>query len=972
MTTAGDRPGLQAVLKETRSTCCYCGVGCGVIVGSTVEPDGVEQIVTVRGDPDHPANFGKLCTKGSTLHLSADPLRYAQTRAAQPEMRLTRDAPRTPVSWDTALDTVAQRLGAIVDEHGPDAVGIYISGQLLTEDYYVFNKLTRALIGTNNIDSNSRLCMSSAVSGYKTTLGADAPPCSYEDLDHASVVFIVGANPAYAHPVLYRRLDEARARNPALKVIVADPRRTDSASDATLYLPLLPGTDVALFHGMLHVMLDEGLIAQDYIDAHTEGFDALREAVRELTPSLAGQICGLPPGDIVRAARWFAAGPTLSLYCQGLNQSSRGTAKNAALINLHLASAQIGRAGAGPFSLTGQPNAMGGREVGGMASLASGHRDPNNADDRAEIARLWQVPGIPSRPGKTAVEMFDALGDGTIKAVWIVCTNPAQSLPNQPAVRAALERAEFVVLQEAYAHTATAPYADVLLPATTWGEKEGTVTNSERRISRVRAALPPYRESRHDWQIAASIGQRLEARWRFGLPTLFPYTAAEAIWEEHRATTLGRDLDIGGLSWALLEARGPQQWPFPVGASSGRTRLYEDGVFPTPTTRARFANVCYRDVAEPVDARYAFALTTGRLRDQWHGMSRTGTVPTLFAHAPEPVLEINSTDAQRLNLREGSLVKVTSRRGSMVLPVNCSEAIGVNQAFMPMHWGEEYISGDLGGHAAQDASSLARRMRGGERQSGAAHGVNSLTSPAIDPQSKQPELKYAAVRIEPAALDWRWMVLAYLPASSVLITQRELQRYLRRLPYASCVPFGRHDDPRGCGLVWNAAAREAPAAELLAEIEALFGLTETAPDVIAYRDARRGTGRRLRIVDGALRAVSLAGDISAASWLRDYLERGEPVAAISRLLLLPGATPPVASAPRSKTVCQCLGVSENAIGSWLAARSSDASSDTSSDTCGAAAQLAGLQDALKCGTQCGSCLPELRRMIAHAAALPTS
>jgi assimilatory nitrate reductase catalytic subunit len=505
-------------VKETKSTCPYCGVGCGVVIRS----EG-DQITGVRGDPDHPANFGRLCTKGSTLHLTASAEVTLHTRLLHPMRREQRGQRPVRVGWDGALDFAAESFQQIITEHGPDAVGFYISGQLLTEDYYVFNKLAKGLVGTNNIDTNSRLCMSSAVAGYKMTLGADAPPNCYDDVNHADCIFIVGSNTAYAHPILFRRIEEAKAARPGMKVIFCDPRRTDTAELADLYLPIQPGTDVMLFHGLLHIMLWEGWTKPEYIAQHTSGFDALKALVRDCTPDLVAQTCGIAKEDLFTAAQWFASSPaTLSLYCQGLNQSSSGTAKNAALINLHLATAQIGRPGAGPFSLTGQPNAMGGREVGGLANLLSAHRDLANPQHRAEVAALWGVPSVPEKPGKTAVEMFQAAADGEIKALWIACTNPAQSMPDQATVRRALERAEFVVVQEAFATTATCEYADLLLPASTWGEKDGTVTNSERRISRVRPAVGKPGETRHDWEIVVDFARRLGALPSHSFPLRHP------------------------------------------------------------------------------------------------------------------------------------------------------------------------------------------------------------------------------------------------------------------------------------------------------------------------------------------------------------------------------------------------------------------------------------------------------------------
>ncbi|MES3014966.1 MAG: nitrate reductase, partial [Pseudomonadota bacterium] len=721
---------VSAPPNETRSTCPYCGVGCGVII----ETHGA-QITGVRGDPDHPANFGRLCTKGSTLHLTATNTISMQTRLLQPQLRTSRAEPRTVVDWNTALDTAANRFASTVQTHGPDAVGFYLSGQLLTEDYYVFNKLAKGLIGTNNVDTNSRLCMSSAVAGYKQTLGADAPPACYDDLHSAETLFIVGSNTAFAHPILYRRIEDAKRANPLLRTIVVDPRRTETADAADLFLQILPGTDVALFNGMLHVMLWEGWLDMPYIAAHTNGFDALKTRARDFTPKDVAQLCGIREPDLIQAARWFAGldapyeprKPVLSLYCQGLNQSSSGTAKNAALINLHLATGQIGKPGAGPFSLTGQPNAMGGREVGGLANLLSAHRDLSNPAHRAEVARLWNVADVPSKPGKTAVEMFEAVADGEIKALWIACTNPAQSMPDVSAVRRALEVAEFVVVQEAFATTATCAWADLLLPASTWGEKDGTVTNSERRISRVRSAMPAVGQARDDWRIAADFARRLEARLQPGGSTRFAWPTPEWVWNEHRESTRGRDLDITGLSYAALEL-GAQQWPFPEGASTGRARLYEDGIYPTDDGRATFVDTPYVKLAEPRDVRYPFSLNTGRLRDQWHGMSRTGTIGRLFGHVPEPSIEMHGQDMQRLGIKDGDLVQVTSKRGSIVLPARASEQQSLAQAFIAMHWGDEFLSG---------STSTGQR----------AAGVNALTSPAFCPSSKQPELKHAAVKI---------------------------------------------------------------------------------------------------------------------------------------------------------------------------------------------------------------------------------
>ncbi|CAM5785846.1 nitrate reductase [Rhizobacter fulvus] len=918
---------------ETRSTCPYCGVGCGVLIETEAGA-----ITGVRGDPDHPANFGRLCSKGSNLHLTATAAVTLQTRLLQPMQRLQRHAPPQAIGWDAALDLATERFATVIEQHGPDAVGFYISGQLLTEDYYVFNKLAKGLIGTNNVDTNSRLCMSSAVAGYKLTLGADAPPACYDDLAHAGTLFIAGSNTAFAHPILFRRIEDARAANPALKIIVADPRRTETAEAADLHLQILPGTDVALFNGMLHMMLWEGWVNHAYIAAHTRGFDALKARVRDFAPKDVAKLCGIREADLVQAARWFAtASPTLSLYCQGLNQSRSGTLKNAALINLHLATGQIGKPGAGPFSLTGQPNAMGGREVGGLANLLSAHRDLANPAHRAEVAALWGVDDVPAAPGKTAVEMFEAVADGQIKALWIACTNPAQSMPDQATVRRALERAEFVVVQEAFATTATCAFADLLLPATTWGEKDGTVTNSERRISRVRPAVAAPGETREDWAIATAFAQRLEARLRPGRAALFPYADAQSVWNEHRESTRGRDLDITGLSYAQLDA-APAQWPWPEGATGGRARLYEDGVFPTADGRAAFADTPFEPVAEPRDARFPFALNTGRLRDQWHGMSRTGTQGRLFGHVPEPVVEMNAQDMARLSLVDGDLVRLTSRRGELVVPAQASAQQAPAQVFVAMHWGEEFLSG-----ASAAGSTLA--------------GVNGLTTSAYCPKSKQPELKNAAVKVAKAELPWRLLALAWLPHEAALAAREALRPLLAAFGFAALVPFGRERS----GVLLRAAAAVAPPPQLLLKIESELGLG--AAGVLHYADVRRGQRRTMRLLGEGdamrLDGFLLAGDIAAEAWVRPLLQDDLPAQAYGRALLMPGAKAPVALAPRGRQVCSCFDVSEPRIVATLATFAGPPE-----------AQLAQLQGTLKCGTNCGSCLPELRRLVrAHA---PTS
>ncbi len=929
--------------RETRSTCPYCGVGCGVIIESSGQ-----EITGVRGDPDHPANFGRLCSKGATLHLSSLPAVTLQTRLLTPQFRAHRSDAFSNTTWDAALQQAGEKIAQVVSQHGPDSVGFYVSGQLLTEDYYVFNKLVKGLIGTNNIDTNSRLCMSSAVAGYKMTLGADAPPACYDDIALTDCLFIAGSNAAYAHPILFRRIENARAKNPRLKIIVADPRKTDTASAADLHLALNPGTDVMLFHGMLRVMLLNGWLNQPYIQQHTDGFDALVEKVMLCTPEKVQEVCGISLLQLNQAAEWFATSKaTLSLYCQGLNQSTSGTSKNAALVHLHLATGHIGKPGAGPFSLTGQPNAMGGREVGGLANLLSAHRDLANPTHRAEVAQLWGLDDVPAKPGKTAVEMFQAAADGEIKVLWIACTNPAQSMPDQRTVRKALERAELVVVQEAFATAETCAFADILLPATTWGEKDGTVTNSERRITRVRAAVHPSGQAQHDWKIALALASLLGQHEVFqsrAEKLNFSYVNSEAIWNEHRESTRGRDLDITGLSYAKLE-RQPEQWPMPEGATSGVKRLYENGQFPTANGKAKFIALDYVPVAEPCESRFPFSFNTGRLRDQWHGMTRTGTIAKLFGHVPEPHVELNAQDMQSLSLQNGDLVHITSKRGSIVAPAKASDELALKQAFMAMHWGPGFISGR-------------------DHQNNALAGVNAITTSAFCPTSKQPELKHAAVKILKAELPWKLLAMAWLPNDQALSILQLLRNQMVNFEFASCVPFADDKVPGTSGhpsqtaarqgVLFRAASSEAPEMALIHTIEALLQLDANAG--LRYADPKRSHLRSIKLdrrhAQPQLEAFVMAGDTSAETWLKTLLQTQESTESYGRRLLMTGHQPPVALKDVGQTICTCVGVKDVAIQNWLKAHPGEDDDP-----------LEAMKAQLKCGTECGSCVPQLKRII---------
>lgn len=997
-------------VSNTRTTCPYCGVGCGVIVKTQGEGSG-RKIIQVVGDPDHPANYGKLCSKGSKLAETAMPDVYQQVRASVPLMRTSRLRikpsdptvnsssasepqmqlnPVQPTSWEEALDYTAGKLAEVIAKHGPDSVAFYISGQLLTEDYYAFNKLAKGLIGTNNIDTNSRLCMSSAVSGYKRTLGADAPPCSYEDLSLAQCVFIAGSNMAYAHPVAYRRLEAARAANPNHKLIVVDPRSTDTAQMADLHLQIQPGTDVMLFNAMLNVMLSERLIDPMYISRYTEGFEAVAKGVQQYSPEIAASICGVKAEDIIKAARWFALGgdvdqasgnelvehkptgpkPTLSLYCQGLNQATTGTDKNTALIALHLATGQIGKEGAGPFSLTGQPNAMGGREVGGMATLLPGHRELANPHHVQEVADYWGVPTLSNKPGATAVELFDRLEKGEIKAVWIACTNPAHSMPNSDKIKRALEKAEFVVVQDAYLTPTTVQYADVLFPATTWAEKEGTVTNSERRISRVTAAVPAWGESKNDWEIVTQLARRLETRLAAisgkaphsdanKSSGMFNWAKPEDLFLEHRGLTAGRDLDITGLNYSILETQGPQQWPMPQGANQGKARLYEDGVFPTASGKAQFIWAEFVPVAEDADARFPWRLNTGRLRDHWHGSSRTGTLSEFFGHEPEPALALNPRDFARLGLESGDWVEVKSRRATQWWRAKSDESVAMNQAYIPMHWGPEFTAGKA-----------------------CAGGVNAFTLDQFDPYSKQPELKHSALKVSKVQAPWECVL--FVQASHWLSLWLEARQLFSAFDSAVCVPFGRPGE-KGAqaahkpGLLFRAASAQAPDAKVLARLEQLFQLTPNSPNLLTYSDPRTGSFRRIKVevaqVDSTddpahihLTGVMLAGQVQSEGWLRSYFDQAKDVTPVRSFLLSPNKQPAGAQVSTQKVVCNCIGVMESDIQQTIRAQCSTIAANNQVGPAltqhqAEAQVLDALKCTLRCGTQCGSCVPELKKMI---------
>jgi len=687
--------------------CPYCGTGCGLEVDVR---DG--RVAGVRGDARHPVNRGRTCRKPTELGAAV----HARDRATTPLLR--RHGRLAETGWDEALGKIAGQLGRIVADHGPDAVAFYISGQLLTEDYYAVNKLAKGFLGTNNVDANSRLCMSSAVAGYTGAFGADGPPPAYADLALTDCLLLLGTNTAACHPIVWSRIRDRQAEGAT--VIVADPRTTPTAVAADLHLPVRPGTDLPLLNAMLAVIAAEGLLDAPFVARHTSGFAAALEAARAWPPERAAEVCGVPAADIVRAAELFAgAGAAMTLWSMGANQSTVGTLKNRALINLCLATGNLGRPGCGPLSLTGQPNAMGGREVGGLAHLLPGYRRVDDARDRAEMAAHWGVPveRLSPRVGLTATELVDALLDGRVKALLVAATNPVVSLPDGARVREALERAELLVVQDCHHPTETSALAHAVLPAAAWPEKEGTMTNSERRVGLVRKLVEPPGQAWPDWEIAAGLARAL------GHGDAFAWESPAEVYAEFAACTAGRPCDVSGLSHERLRRAGPVQWPVPAAAHDGTARLYEGGRVHTDDGRARFAPTPHAAPADAVDAAWPLLLTTGRLADQWHTMTRTGKSAALRASAGSPTVSIHPDDAR--GVADGDRVRVASRRGEVLLTAALDPTLPRGVAFAPFHFG-----------------ALHAPAGGGQ--------LNDTVLAAVDPVSKQPELKAVAVRVSPA------------------------------------------------------------------------------------------------------------------------------------------------------------------------------------------------------------------------------
>lgn len=695
---------------QYKTTCCYCGVGCGI----EVRKDELGRI-TVEGDKTHPVNKGMLCSKGMNLHYTVND---KTDRLLYPEMRYNKNKPRQRVSWDIALDRTAAVFRTLIQKYGPGSVAFYASGQCLTEEYYVVNKLIKGFIGSNNIDTNSRLCMSSAVIGYKMSLGEDSVPLSYDDLELADVIFVAGANPAWCHPIIWRRVETARERNPEIKIIISDPRKTQTCSLANVHLQLNPGTDVTLHHAIGRCLVEDGNIDFDFITDNTEGFEKYRQTVFGRTIQEAAAICGVPEEDIRLAASYIGnAKGFISMWTMGLNQSVIGVNKNLSLINLNLITGHIGKPGSGPFSLTGQPNAMGGREVGGLCNLLPAHRDLSNEAHRNEVEKFWKVPLGTIQPvaGLTATEMFDALHEDKLKAIWIISTNPLVSLPDVRKAEEALKKARFVVVQDVTHNLETLKYADVVLPAAAWSEKEGTMTNAGRYISHMDKITEPPGEALPDVEIICRFSNKMGFHG-------FDYKHAGEIFNEHAALTKDTTLDFSDLNYELLKEKRSVQWPYNKQVNGfGTARLFTDRKFYTPSKKAIIHSFEDFNQSEPLSEVHPLILTTGRIRDQWHTMTKTGKVNKLKQHTSESFLEMNPADAELRGIKENDLVELFNGRGNARVKARLSPDIKTGVVFMPMHWGK-ILNSDL-------------------------NRVNNLTNNLVDHKSKEPDFKFSAVQV---------------------------------------------------------------------------------------------------------------------------------------------------------------------------------------------------------------------------------
>ncbi len=900
-------------MNATATTCPYCGVGCGVL--ARVDAAGATH---VEGDPQHGSNLGRLCVKGAALGETVD----LHGRLLHPLLCESGAAPRR-ASWDEALDRVAKGFRRVIDAHGPDAVAFYVSGQLLTEDYYVVNKLAKGWLGTANIDTNSRLCMSSAVAGHKRAFGEDLVPGCYEDLELAELVVLIGSNTAWCHPIVYQRIARAKEARPSLQVVVIDPRHTATCELADLHLPLKSGTDVWLFNGLLAFLFRHGAMHAGFVDGHTRGFEAALAAAESDAgdPAEVARICGLQLADLLGFYRLFARHEkTVSVFSQGVNQASSGTDKVNSIINCHLLTGRIGRPGMGPFSITGQPNAMGGREVGGMANMLAAHMELDYPVHRDIVQTFWQSPHIAARAGLKAVDLFEAIEQGKVKAVWIMATNPVVSLPDADQVKRALARCELVVSSDIVAQTDTGAFAHVLLPALGWGEKDGTVTNSERRLSRQRAFLPAPGEARADWRIVCDVAQRM------GFDRGFAFEAPHEIFDEHARLTAFRNhaprddtpmaacrvLDLGGLvglERQAYDALAPVQWPVHA-AGEGTARLFAEARFAHADGRARFVATAARAPVHAPDREYPLILNTGRVRDQWHTMTRTGKSPRLAVHTPEPFIDMHPRDALLCGVRDGELARISSRWGTMVARVQHGGGILAGNAFVPIHWNDQFAS---------DAR------------------VGSVVNPVVDPISGEPEFKHTPIRVEPFPVRWHGFVLSRRPLATDDLT------------YWTSVQ-GQ------CFLRYEIAARELPSG-CGAWARACLGAGDADADWLEYEDPSARIYRAAHVVDGRVEACvffSPRPDLPSRAWLSGLFVK-ERLEDIDRVSLLVGE-PLEAGADTGPIVCSCFGVGRNTL--WEAIRTQGFTTP------------AQITASLHAGGNCGSCVPELKQLITevHAAA----
>jgi assimilatory nitrate reductase catalytic subunit len=880
-------------LRAISTTCPYCGVGCGVL--ATPDASGG---AAISGDPEHPANFGRLCSKGSALGETLG----LEGRLLYPMIRCGKGVMER-IAWSDALDHVAHRLQHIIARDGANAVAFYLSGQLLTEDYYVANKLMKGFIGSANVDTNSRLCMASSVAGHRRAFGADTVPGCYEDLDQADLLVLVGSNAAWCHPVLYQRMLANKQKRGA-RFVVIDPRRTDTAGEADLFLSVRPGTDSALFSGLLVYLADNGALDSDYIEAHTSGFEETLARARSMAGSAAATALatGLAEADVAAFFQMFRdTARVVTLYSQGVNQSAQGTDKVNAILNCHLATARIGKVGASPFSLTGQPNAMGGREVGGLANQLAAHMGftPPEID---RVRRFWKAPRISTHEGLKAVQMFEAIGRGEIKALWVIGTNPAVSLPNADGAREALKKLElFVVSENVRSNDTVNAGVHVLLPAQAWGEKSGTVTNSERRISRQRAFLDAPGEAMPDWWMLSEVAKRL------GFGQAFNFNSPADIFREHAALSGfenngGRDFDIGALqslSDDAFDAMAPMLWPLRWGDLEPRQRFFEDGGFYTGDRKARFAAPDIPALRTETHAGRPLRLNTGRIRDQWHTMTRSGMSARLGSHLPEPFVEIHPDDATRFGVTDDSFARVVSDYGECILKVAVSARQQRGMLFAPIHWSEA-------------TASNAR--------------VGALISPHTDPFSGQPESKATPASIAPYEYVFRGFVLSRTPL---------------HLP--------QH-------LWWARAAVSGGYAYLFADNSDLARWPSwlqsfAGEDLAEYRDFGGGVYRAASFAEGRIVTCLFVGpahdagdwDIVKNLFAADLLSDDE-----RRTLLSGKAADGLASC--GPIVCACFGVGRTTICDAIA---------------GGAVTFAEIGARLKAGTNCGSCIPELKRLIAQ-------